>query len=216
MNVGRQSVVSLALSVLLFSTACSHKKPPTLPKRAQVPTIVDQQHDQIPRVPVPAQATEQAQVETPPPPPKTQTNNKKSRRNTTTAKKSSPPPATTSPTVASTPTPPPAQVQNNAPETTTVAVNKAPEPAVNAAIAADVSSADASHQKQTTAQLIQSTENNVKNLNNNNLNDDQKGMVTQIWSFIAQSKKATSEGDLERAYNLANKAHLLSEALITK
>jgi hypothetical protein len=41
-------------------------------------------------------------------------------------------------------------------------------------------------------------------------------MVSQIWSYIAQSRKATIDGDLERALNLAKKAHLLSEALAKK
>ena len=41
-------------------------------------------------------------------------------------------------------------------------------------------------------------------------------MVTQIKSYIAQSRKATSDGDFERAYNLAMKAHLLADALVKK
>jgi hypothetical protein len=35
-------------------------------------------------------------------------------------------------------------------------------------------------------------------------------------SYIAQSKKATNDGDLERALNLAKKAQLLSQALVNK
>jgi hypothetical protein len=38
-------------------------------------------------------------------------------------------------------------------------------------------------------------------------------MVTQIKAFITQSRDATKNNDQVRAYNLAVKAHLLSDAL---
>jgi hypothetical protein len=41
-------------------------------------------------------------------------------------------------------------------------------------------------------------------------------MVAQIKTYIAQSHKATSDNDFERAYNLATKARLLSDALVKK
>jgi hypothetical protein len=41
-------------------------------------------------------------------------------------------------------------------------------------------------------------------------------MVAQIKTYIDQSRKATSDNDFERAYNLANKARLLSDALVKK
>jgi hypothetical protein len=98
-----------------------------------------------------------------------------------------------------------------------VANNIAPEPPVpNTAIAAVVPSETATRDKQTTAELLDSAEKTIKSLDDHSLSDDQKAMVSQIWSFIAQSRKATIDGDLERALNLANKAHLLSDALVKK
>ena len=83
------------------------------------------------------------------------------------------------------------------------------------AIAADVSSAQLSQQKQTTAQLLDETEKTVSGLNRTLSKDDEE-IVVQIRSYVAQSRSATKDGDFERAYNLATKAHLLSAALIKK
>jgi hypothetical protein len=72
---------------------------------------------------------------------------------------------------------------------------------------------DEVHHRLTTAQLIQSTEDNLKNLNRT-LSDDDKAVVEQIKNYLAQSRTATSENDLIRAHNLALKAHLLSDELV--
>jgi hypothetical protein len=39
-------------------------------------------------------------------------------------------------------------------------------------------------------------------------------MVSQIKQFMEQSKTAADAGDLDRAHNLALKAHLLSDELL--
>ena len=93
--------------------------------------------------------------------------------------------------------------------------NPANEAPPDTAIAADVSSAQLSQQKRTTSQLLQEAEKVISGLNRQ-LSSEEKGMVTQIQSYIAQSRDATKEGDFERAYNLATKAHLLSDALSKK
>ena len=93
--------------------------------------------------------------------------------------------------------------------------NPASETPPDTAIAADVSSAQLLHQKQTTAQLLDATEKTLSGLSHN-LSHDQEEMVTQIRSYLTQSRKATTDGDFERAYNLATKAHLLSDALVKK
>ena len=41
-------------------------------------------------------------------------------------------------------------------------------------------------------------------------------MKSQIQSYLQQSRKATTDGDFERAFNLAKKAQLLAEALSKK
>ncbi len=71
----------------------------------------------------------------------------------------------------------------------------------------------ASNQRQTTAQLLASTEANLKKLSGRQLNLGQQDVVSQIHKYMAQAKEADDEGDLQRARNLAFKAHLLSDDL---
>ncbi|MCU1284691.1 MAG: hypothetical protein JWO13_1041 [Acidobacteriales bacterium] len=71
---------------------------------------------------------------------------------------------------------------------------------------------DELHHRLTTAQLVQSTEDNVRSLTRK-LTQDDKSVLEQIKSFLAQSRSATAENDLVRAHNLALKAHLLSDEL---
>ena len=71
-----------------------------------------------------------------------------------------------------------------------------------------------SQQKNAVNQLLGSTEENLKKISGKQLTADQQGTVTQIRQFIAQSKEATSEGDMERAHTLASKAQMLSEDLV--
>ncbi len=93
--------------------------------------------------------------------------------------------------------------------------NPANEAPPDTAIAADVTSAQLIQQKQTTAQLLDATEKTLGGLSHT-LSHDEEQMVVQIRSYVAQSRKATTDGDFERAYNLATKAHLLSDALVKK
>lgn len=94
-------------------------------------------------------------------------------------------------------------------------VNPAAEAPPNTAIGADVNSAALSQQKQTTTQLLEEAEKTLNGLNRT-LSHDEEEIVNQIRSYIGQSRNATKEGDFERAYNLATKAHLLSDALAKK
>ena len=72
-----------------------------------------------------------------------------------------------------------------------------------------------SQQKQTTTQLLDETEKTLNGLNRT-LSHDEEEIVNQIRSYVGQSRNATKDGDFERAYNLATKAHLLSDALAKK
>lgn len=83
------------------------------------------------------------------------------------------------------------------------------------AIAAAVPSQTVSKQKEDTAHAVDATESALKSLNRS-LSDEEKAMLAQIQSYLQQSRKATTDGDYERAYNLANKAKLLADALIKK
>jgi hypothetical protein len=82
-------------------------------------------------------------------------------------------------------------------------------------LTASVGHKDALQQKVDTQQQLDATENNLRSVTRN-LSDDEQLMVTHIRSYIQQSKNATTDGDLERAYNLALKARLLSDELVKK
>jgi hypothetical protein len=81
-------------------------------------------------------------------------------------------------------------------------------------IAAAIPHTDDLHQKQTTAQLLQSTEDNLRTVSNPN--SDQQAMIAQIRNFLAQARQAQTDNDLVRAHNLALKAHLLSDELVRR
>ena len=76
-----------------------------------------------------------------------------------------------------------------------------------------MSQAAASKAQQTTTQLLDSTEQNLRNLNRT-LTNDELNIVSQIRSYINQAKAALKEQDLERAHNLALKARQLSDGLL--
>jgi outer membrane biosynthesis protein TonB len=85
-------------------------------------------------------------------------------------------------------------------------------PATSPGISASLGHTDEAHQRETTAQLLQSTEDNLRNLNRQ-LSADERAVVDQIRNFVTQSRAAITDGDAVRAHNLALKAHLLSDEL---
>jgi hypothetical protein len=195
MKFGRQFAVSVLVLGLLLSAACKKNKTPQVATKMQAPTLPVSVPNQIPEEappPEPPAPQQEAAVEEPPPkkaPPKHHASSKK-----------------------------PVQALANNSGNTTVAVNRPPanpaaEVTTDTAIAADVTRQQLVQQKQTTSQLLDATEKNLKGLNRG-LSSDEKAMVMQINSYITQSRKATSDGDFERAYNLAVKAHLLADALV--
>jgi len=72
---------------------------------------------------------------------------------------------------------------------------------------------DAAQSQATTQQLIDSTENNLRNLKRT-LSAEEQTTVKQINDYLKQSKDAVKDGDLSRAHNLALKARLLSDELV--
>ena len=204
----RKLVTLLLVLGLMFVEACNKKKP-VLPPRSFAPTLAVELPDEIPETPTDEPAAPVV-AEKPPEPPPVKTKPKKTTR--TTAKKTSPP--------VSAPPPPAAQppAANNS---QTVAAlrpphnNPASEAPPDTAIAAAMPSAEITKQKESTAQIVDATENSLKNLSRP-LNDEEKAMKIQIQSYLQQSRKATTDGDFERAFNLAKKAQLLADALIKK
>jgi hypothetical protein len=195
----RQFVVLALAAVLLSGVGCAKRKP-RLPSVAMAPAE-----------PIPSSLPPEISEETPPPP--------------------LPAPPLTLPTIEE-PKPqpvkhhrrkqtPPAPQNSASGSASTDAMAAAHAPSMTAeapadtAIAADVPSAELIQQKQTTAQLLEATEKTLDTLSRS-LTHDEEEMVAQIRSYVTQSRKATTDGDFERAYNLATKAHLLSDALIKK
>ena len=205
MNTGRQFVIFSLVMLLLVTAACEKRKP-QIPSQAKAPA------EPI-STPLPAEITEETPPPLPPTPkeeapkpeePKPQPSKHRKRK-----------PAQTPTTTAQNAE---ANQQSSA-NSTMASAPPPPNPASTAppdtAIAADVTSAQLTQQKQTTAQLLESTEKTLTGLPHN-LSHDEAEMVAQIRSYLAQSRKATTDGDFERAYNLATKAHLLSDALVKK
>jgi hypothetical protein len=211
MNFGRQSGTLVLASALLCSLACEKKKP-------QLPTQATASAETV-SAPLPSEISETVPPPAPPAanptPPEQQTASaippKRRAKKKTTA-------TTPASSVAAAATPPATAPANNSGNTTVAVAHPPPNPATESApdpaIAADMTSAQLTRQKQLTAQLLDETEKSIGGLKG--LSHDEEEMLAQIRSYVSQSRKATSEGDFERAYNLATKAHLLSDALVKK
>jgi hypothetical protein len=203
----RQLVVCLLGPLLLLEVSC-HKKPTASKARiagpAQAPTLTQTLPYDIQPEPVPSSAQEStdAKAASQKPQPK--------RRPRTSAHKG---PVTTpaSPQASATST-------GSSPDTAAAAMHAPSNPAdiPEVVIGPDVSSTEATRDRQSTNQLLDSTENELKKLPNQGLSSDQQSMLAQIRAYINQSRKAISDGDYERASNLAKKAQLLMEELTKK
>jgi len=104
--------------------------------------------------------------------------------------------------------PPPAE----GPSKTVVRNGSTTEPVVQ--LSQDVNQQQASREQQVTDQLLAQTASNLKTLAARQLTSGQLDTVTQIKTYMEQSRAAENEGDLQRAHNLALKANLLSADLV--
>jgi len=206
MMVSRKFVCSLLLMTVFGLQGCNKKKKAGLPPKMQAPTVAVTLPTEIPLTQEPEE-TPPPTAEKPPPeqPPKTKPK-KPAKNSSSSAKKTNPPanpPATSQP------------AQGNQ----TVASAKPPRNPADAApqtlIAAAVPNAQLVQQKEETTRMVDATENALKGLTRS-LSEDEKSMKIQIQSYLQQSRKATTDGDFERAFNLAKKAQLLAEALTKK
>jgi len=211
-------------AAMMLITGCNKKKQATVPPQAQAPTVSTAPTTQAP------QPANQPTVIIPP---------SNQSGNTTPAKprgkpkpkpnhaRKNPPPANapaSSGTTAGKETNPTLPPPVAAPPTTTASIplNNAPGKTVihdggtsdttAGAIQPGMDQNEAAQQRHATEQLLQSTDDALKGINRP-LNDDERAMVEQIHNYMAQSRAATTDGDLLRANNLAVKAHLLSDAL---
>lgn len=190
---------------LLLVVGCGKKKA-SLPPKTLAPTVAVALPDELPLTEVPDEPAAPATQPAPAAPAAKVKPKKPVRSSTSSAKKSTQPP--TAP--ATTP----------APSTQTVAGLRPPKSVTSeavppSALATAIPSAQVLQQKEDTARMMDATENTLKEINRS-LSDDEKSMRSQIQSYLQQSRKATTEGDFERAYNLAKKAQLLADALVKK
>ena len=76
-----------------------------------------------------------------------------------------------------------------------------------------MSGTTATQTQQSTTQLLDSTEQNLRKLTRA-LSTDEQTTVSQIRSYVADARTALKDQDFERAHNLAIKAHQLSNVLV--
>ena len=86
------------------------------------------------------------------------------------------------------------------------------DPAVQ--LAPSVSDEQASQQRNSTSQLLATTDTNLKQLSARQLTVTQQDSVSQIRKYMEQAKTAEAAGDVQRAQNLASKALMLSDDLV--
>jgi outer membrane biosynthesis protein TonB len=192
MSGNGKKLAILVLALLAILSGCKKKKPSIPSPQSQAPTITQPQPE--PQVqPQPEPQPQPPAVTTTPPPEKpaaTITKPKPRKRH-----------------VAKKPAPVPEKNKNTVKEGGDIA----PSGQLSAGIPQD----EATRQRQTSAQLRQNTENNLRSITRQ-LSSDEQAMVQQIRTYVAQSRSADNDGDTERAYNLAVKANLLAGELIKR
>lgn len=130
-------------------------------------------------------------------------------------------PASGQPSPQSSPTPPKSQTPaksteapskpDQAPSKKVVREGSTADPTTQ--LAPGITAEQAARQRETTNQLLSSTDAALQKLSGQSLTSDQQESVAQIRSVMQQSKAADKDGDLQLAYKLALKAHLLSDGL---
>ena len=83
----------------------------------------------------------------------------------------------------------------------------------SAQLAPGMSKEQERHSRETTTQLLATTDANLQSIAGHQLTTAQQSVLDQIHTYIRQSKEASDSGDVARAHSLAYKAHLLSDEL---
>jgi hypothetical protein len=105
-----------------------------------------------------------------------------------------------------------ASTPGSAPEKKVVRNGGTADPVVQ--LAPGMSDEQASRQRQSTTQLLATTDANLKQISTRQLGPGQQDSVSQIRKYMEQAKAAEEAGDVQRAHNLASKALLLSDDLV--
>jgi outer membrane biosynthesis protein TonB len=193
MRMRTQIAVIFLVALLALAGGCKKKRPPTPQPQEQAPTISE---------PAPPQPEPQPQ---PQPAPST----------TTAPSAPTKPPATVKPPKkkAAKKTKPP-EPKPESPKSKTVVTNGGTS-TEGGQLSAGLPRDQAAHQRQTTTQLQQAAEANLRGVTRT-LSSEEQSMVQQIRAYLQQSRAAEADGDTERAYNLAVKARLLSDELVKR
>lgn len=105
----------------------------------------------------------------------------------------------------------PAQSLDTGPSKTVVRNGSTPEPSV--AISPDVSDQETSRKLNSADRLLVSADANLKQIAGRQLTVSQEDTVKQIRVYMEQARTAEKNGEVQRAYILANKANLLAADL---
>jgi hypothetical protein len=101
-------------------------------------------------------------------------------------------------------------------ETRRVVVRRGGTDEPTAQIAPGLTEEQATRQRQRTEDLLNSTENNLRQLALRTLNQNQQDTIAQIRNYMAGARSALKDGDPQRARTLAFKARLLSDDLVKR
>jgi hypothetical protein len=105
----------------------------------------------------------------------------------------------------------PVQSPDTGPSKTVVRNGSTPEPSV--AISPDVSDQETSRKLNSADRLLVSADANLKQIAGQQLTASQEDTVKQIRVYMEQARTAEKNGEVQRAYTLANKANLLAADL---
>ncbi len=191
-----RTFTTAGLCLALLLTACE-KKPVRTTPAVLVPSIeAEPQPAPVPR-PAPNEDANSTSETAPAAAPRSEAQKPKAKPRKPLPKKPAPAPVPTQPAPAEPPKPEPVRPAG-------------PDDSVQ--ITADVPRAAVQSQKQSTEQLLRNSQGRLAVLNRS-LSESEQGMLRQARNYIAQSSQALQSGDVERAYNLAVKASLLTNEL---
>jgi outer membrane biosynthesis protein TonB len=197
MKAGRAILLAILLAATLTVSGCKKKKPPVPPPQANAPTVTEP-------APQPVAPPEETKPEPTVTPPETSPE--------PTVEKPKPKPRLRRPRIAAKKEPPKETAKEAPKPRAVVPEGSAPS---GGGLSAAIPDQTATHQKFNTEQLLQATDYNLKSVTRT-LTSDEQAMVQHIRSYMQQSREATQQGDTERAYNLALKAHLLSDEIVKR
>jgi outer membrane biosynthesis protein TonB len=196
MKFRRAILMGTLLAAALTLPGCKKKKPAVPPPQATAPTITEPE-----TAPAPETTKPQPEVAPPAVPPQPTAEKPKPR----------PRPKPRTKITKKEPVKPAPKPAEKPAHTVVSEGGTQPAPGSQLSIPAD----STTQQKLNTAQLLDATDRNLRSITRQ-LSPDEQRTIEHIRSFVAQSRQATLDGDTERAYTLALKAHLLSDEIVKK